>query len=281
MNISISCSETVEEAEDKYKGWNNSDNRDPEKPKYEMRDDGLVIHMQRIPKRGHMGNTDKLTIDDVPDHLLSYVDEKQIQEYNENLPDKAEIMAYEYEAFRYKAIKENGVVLNIDMSNDGNEKATDIHVDFSLPKSFFVVEKPYAIDLALKKGPKMPENPIEKAEEMYSRKLSGQIDNPLYDYVSRMGNIMPLMPFSSGVSASLNSSLSNFDKGWSVTAKQHNAHIWKDSLMHTYHWFGGEFCIAPTEAGEFTIGISVICEELGEPMRSEFKVTVIDEGWKY
>lgn len=281
LNISISCNETVEEAEDRYKGWHNSEDRDPDNPKFEMQEDELVIHMQRIPKSGHLGNTDELTMEDVPEYLRDIIDEGQLQEYNENLPDKDEVDAYERQVYRYKTVKENGIVLDIDISNDGNVKATNIHVDLTFPESFVVIEKAEAIDLAVKKRPKLPENPIEKADEMYQRKRVRRIEDPLRDYVRQMGAVMPLLPISNGVSASVYSALSNFDAGWNVHAEHHEAHIWKNSLMHTYHWSEGEFCIAPTEEGEFTVGITAICEELGEPIKSEFAIKVIDEGYAY
>lgn len=278
LMISISCKETLEAAEDKFEDWYNSENR--ETPLYEETEEGLTIFMKHIPHSGFSENTDELCMDDVPKHLKSLVNEMQLKEYNEQLPDKDEVEKYNFLMHRFKTVKENGVVLGISISNDGNVKATDIHVEIVFPESFTVIEKADAIDLTAPKMPKFPDDPIEKAQREYDRKYSGlmnSFNSPLAQAMSNIGSIASFtaMPLRSAVLAESIHAITH----WSVSADNHSVHVWRDSLLHTYEWNKGTFVVAPTKAGEFTVKITAICEELTEPVEYEYKIKVVDIGY--
>lgn len=279
--ITISCEETLEEAEDKFRDWHNSENR--ESPLFDSSDDGMTVYMKHIPKTGHLGRTDQLSIDDVPDHLRAYVSEESLKAYNDDLPDQSTVTAFDSAMYRYCSVKENGVVLKVGIFNDGNVKATDIHVEIEFSESFILIDKEDAIDLASPRRPEMPDDPIEVAEKEYYRKTNKAripYNESLENMLRLMGNSMQGCSFATPArSAVLAKSVRSLNAGWSVWVEGSCAHIRKDDLLHTYEWNRGEFVIAPTEAGDFTVRITAICEELTEPVESEYKIKVVDMGW--
>lgn len=274
--VSISCSETVEKAEDKYRKWNNSD---VSAMKYEMTDNSLIIHMKRIPEKGYIGNTDTLSMDDVPDELKEYVSLNQLNEYNDNLPSQEEINIYNSNMLYYKTIKENGIILKIRISNDGTEKATNICVDLDFAEQFVTCDKEDAIDLTAPHYPKMPRNPIIEAKKNLEKKTVINEDF-LNGYVSTFGsmnigfdNIAPSLPHP----PNLANTIRKLSGHWSVNARKQHVSVWKDSLMHKYEWNQAEFCVAPMEPGEYLVKISALCEEISEPILTEYKIIVVED----
>lgn len=281
--IDISCVETLEEAEDKAKKWNNSDNR--EYPLYEEADDKLIIYMRRIPHEGYLGNTDKMTMDDIPDYLNEFVSENDLKEYNEQLPDVDSIKNYNSKMHLFKSIKENGLVLEVNVLNDGNIKATDINIDVEFPDSFLVMSRSEAIDITAPRRLKMPENPIIKAEEEYNKRDLSRLEypyiSPLEQYASATADLFTKMGGLGGTSRlpDLSEIIADKESGCFVTDDGHSVHIWRDALLHTYEWHSRGFVVAPTAAGEFTVKISAICEEMADPIESEYKIVVVDKGY--
>ncbi|MBP3819959.1 MAG: DUF4062 domain-containing protein [Butyrivibrio sp.] len=275
--ITVGCNETLEEAEDKFRHWENTDESIV---KYEETKEGLIIHMKSIPHEGHIGNTDSLVMDDVPDDLQEYVSQKQLDEYNEKLPSQEEIAAYNSRMFYYKNVKENGVVLNLSIGNDGNCKASNISIDFDFPESFTTIERGNAIDLAAPKSPKMPKNPIIEAQKEHEKKAiidRGFLNGYISAFDSMRGGLDIVGP-SLAQSAQMAESIKSIDMRWSVTAQNHHVRVWKDSLMHKHEWnHHAEFCVVPTKPGEYIVKISTLCEELPELIHTEYKIRVVDD----
>lgn len=286
LEITINCTETLEEAEDNFRGWNNHENR--EKPLYEETDDGLIIHMRRILKNSFYTNS--LSMDDVPEYLKSYVSKEELEDYNENLPDEGDVKKYNYLNYRYRSVKENGVVLGINIVNSGNVKATDINVDIDAPETVIVKEKADAIDMASPERPKMAKNPIEEAKKKYEKQHPGLYPDefalsPIERAMRGIDGLMsvePSIPIAklSPISSMLAKEvISGVSRTWDVSVEKHNVHAWVEDLLHTYEWNKGEFVIAPTQAGEYVLHISAICEEIVEPIEQNYKITVVDEGY--
>ncbi len=281
LEINLSCCETLSAAEDDFNGWKSIEGS--EYPLYNASDEMLTIYIQRIQHGGYLGNTDRLCFDDVPEKLRPFVNAKQLEEYNYALPEKEAVKQYDTNMHRFRSVKANGLVLNASIYNSGNAKATDIHVEIEFPSSFIVMEKEDAIFLDEPERPHMPKNPIIKAKEEYDRAHSGManmFDLSLGKYLTAMDAFEINMPLKASVKpALLLRSLHPASSAWSLTADEQSVHIWKDSLIQTYEWDGGEFVIAPTSEGEFTVKISAICGELPEPAEYEYKIKVVDMGY--
>ncbi|MEY8001986.1 hypothetical protein AB8U03_17695, partial [Clostridium sp. Mt-5] len=207
-----------------------------------------------------------LTYDDVPQELIKYVTEDEIDNYNKSLPSEEQTDRYVQEKIEYLRIKNSGKDIGIKVSNDGSIKANNIYIDIEFPKSIKAMKLNEIENLTEPKELDMPINPIKKAEREYAKRY---------------------MPTSLAMSSLLN--YNNFDmnvfKPINIPLVNSNQHSWVEdniitvrinSLLHTRQIsFDEKYKIIPLEVGSFDVKVSIICEEYGE--RVEYNIPILVE----
>lgn len=200
----------------------------------------------------------------IPSHLLKLVSETDVEQYNSKIPEvNKDIDSYNLEIEKYTLTKEQGIECNIELTNNGKSKATNIYVDIEFPQDILIVEGSME-DLEVPSKPKLPKNPVKEAERKY---------NTPFDMTRYAG--MPGIAGLSGINGVLGSyntiapSYLNYDKDNFVNFKENDATVRCKSLIHTRRrTFDEKFIIVPLKSGVFEVKVDIICEEYSEPKSS-------------
>ena len=110
---------------------------------------------------------EKLSMADVPQHLMQYVTEAQLQEYNNALPDEDSILEYNTNLKKYEYIRANAIPITLTVKNNGNAKAHDIRVTLSIPEEIMIMKKSDFDQMKAPKRPELPVHPIKKAAKEF------------------------------------------------------------------------------------------------------------------
>jgi len=201
---------------------------------------------------------DKILFQEIPNYLKKYMNEEDVEFYNNNLPSKTEVDNYNDKKELYWRKTEVNKDLNITIINDGSKKANEVYVDIKFPKEGLLIMEKYDVEqLRSPELPDIPENPLKKAKKEYNESLMGK------NILSGFGNTV------------FNPGFSNFDvptpyiptpnPHYSTRVENNKIIIWIDNILHTRSKkFEDEFVIIPLKRGDFTIEISIICEEYTE-----------------
>lgn len=223
-----------------------------------------------------VGKLDLLTPiyeEDIPQNLKELITDEEVENYN-SLFEAAneEINEYNLTIENYRKSQELGLECSINLSNQGNCKATNIYVDIEFPKEIQIIEG--GLDsLSIPTTPQLPKNPIEVAKRKIKKRA------PM-DYSSLLG----LKGFPEEIKLSsrytgIPSSMLTYDKNNYVRIKENEVTVFCSSMMHTrMRTFEGKFLIVPLSIGEFTIKVNVICEEYAEPTTQFITLNVIEEN---
>lgn len=209
-----------------------------------------------------------LSLDDVPDILKKMVTPKDIEQYNEALPNQRTIREYCSEYKNYKQYTEGNFPLNINIVNDGNLKANNVSVEIEFPPELKIVSKKTIDKMEEPEQPNIPENPIDKA---YAKKFFG----PAYygmknDFANNMAfSINPKI-----LSGELLHATIPKQESRSAILEENTIKIWENNLVHTFVNTFDEFCIVAKEKGNYQIEYRLFCEEYTEDVVRCFTVIV-------
>lgn len=207
-------------------------------------------------------------------HLENYVSDEALRQYNELLPSKDEIDKYIMELVAYQRIRKGGVVFELQISNDGTAKATDIRVFIDFPEEFLLFDISDIGDIEEPREPELPDNPIEKAEEEYAKRMNpigalamnwgifnGNRQNVLTD-ISSLSRIGVINSYAQSMNLSLD-------------IEEHSIVAELQQIPHRdLRLFAGIY-IVPTKRGNFKARVSIMCSEYLEPIESYIDIEVV------
>ncbi|MDN5536595.1 DUF4062 domain-containing protein [Comamonas sp.] len=202
----------------------------------------------------------ELSFDSVPEHLKAYVSEGDVRKYNDALPTVDDMDSYNksLELFYRRGFCSEPLVVKV--CNFGNVKATNVYVDLTFPDGVVLFEEGESV-----KEPQtlIPDDPIRFAQVKYDRdvrRLSGK--SPfLGDVLGRSGSLYHNPIFNLPRLSSANAAWWTRKDGNKLTIKINN-------LMHTRcSTFDEEYVVVPFNIGKHIVEVSVICEEMPEPVK--------------
>lgn len=233
------------------------------------------------PDQSWHSSYDPLSMSDVPEHLLEFVTEEQLQEYNESLPDDELVTAYREARATYDSLLLNGEPVSISFHNTGTAKAVDINVTIEFPEEIIVKSKSDWEALEEPTRPKKLVSPIQRASEKYTHKnlpsIMGSLD--FSNILAQQTSVASMVPYFRQSSFSDVSSLIKPNLNRSLSAEDGSITIWIKDLLHRHRYdFEDEFVLIPTKVGTFEASVSIICEELPYPIENKIVVRVSEEN---
>lgn len=194
---------------------------------------------------------EKISIDDVEEHLREYITEEEIQAYNNKIPSQSEIDEFNNQLEKSHKIRFCSSPLVIKICNVGTVKANNVYIDIIFPENLLILAKDTKTELP--KNP-IPVNPIHAAEAKYKLKKS-------QDY-----NLSSIFPHARDVELPLLNNILNIrpiNRTWWTDLEGNCLTIQIDSLLHTRcREFDDEYIVVPLKSGKHKIEIEIICEEL-------------------
>ena len=232
----------------------------------------MIIKLIPLDATNYRYKYEPLDMSCVEPHLRSLISEGDIKKYNASLPTNEEVDQYINKLAKYQRIQNNGIAFNLQISNDGTAKATDVRVFVDFPEEFLIFDVSDIEDIDAPKAPTLPNNPIDQAEHEYERRV-----NPPVAFVNR-----PLVEFNnfnlpskiSSLEAKLNSSNTVFSNH-SLSIDDHGITANAKQIPHKdLEWFR-DIYIVPTAKGHFQIRVSLMCSEYIEPEESLIDIEVV------
>lgn len=198
-----------------------------------------------------------------PDELKRYTTVEKVEIYNQAIIEqKEEIDIYCEKLNEYKCKKENNFQIKIKISNKGSIKANDLYVDLAFPKEVKIFEKEDLNDIEKPKRPEIPANPYEVA----SRKFNESILKKTAGLYTNQGMISSISFPSSVISSKILRNI-NVNRNFWIDNDKNSMTIKLSKLTHTRSIIiDDDILIAPVEKGEFNVSISIVCDELKEPL---------------
>lgn len=195
-----------------------------------------------------------LSMNDVDSHLLEYISEKDIENYNNAIPNQSEINEYNSKCENIFRIKNYSAPLVIEVSNGGTTKANNVYIDIEFSEGLYVYENDE--EHSEPKSP-IPSSPLVRAESEYRKQHSA-----LSRLHSQLGIGSTFAQFST-ITPAFNAKLIRpINQQWWTKLDGQKITVKVNSLLHTRRMvFDDEYMIAPLKSGKHTIDIRVICEE--------------------
>lgn len=222
-------------------------------------------------------------IQNIPHHLVGYLAEESIADYNQSLLkiDDTSIEKYNTIQSQISSLSNLTHKIEIILANKGNIKAQNVYVSITFPDLVLVTDdqeeiadiKKILAEKALEIIPAPTYNPINVAEKELAR------DNKSSTYGDIMAKAL-------GIDHNTFASLSRFqpDNNFALRTalNPHNRHYAKEnritiSLLHLTHSFEksySNYFLIPLRKGTSTIKIELFCDEYLEPEIQEIQLTV-------
>lgn len=235
---------------------------------------GFDIQIKKINPLDYSDRYAPLAYDDHAKKLG--VSRDEIANYNEQLPNAKKIKEINDYATAHKMFINNGMAFCVDINNNGTAKATDVRVHIKFPNEFSLYDLDKAEGFDKLQLPKLPENPIKKAEEMKRQGQMGLMDALYkwdvlpYQYENFSHNIPDVLPDLMRYSG--RAIHENTD------VKDHEVLIEKDQILHPNSDRFSRFYMIPRAAGEYQLQCEIMCSEYKEPIYQEITVNVIEAG---
>lgn len=212
----------------------------------------------------------KLTLEDVPAELRKFVSDKEIREYNQNLPSEEELQRYIKSCKLYKRIKENGIPLTFFVNNLGNAKATDISVTIEFPDQVRVYDINEIGEMGELKGPAKPKNPIEAAKKQQEKERAFALDIKIPNVLGGIPAGIDYSAFTAKMPRLVKNSV--FE---SIEIEDNIVEIeQKQGIVHTrLDYFNGSY-IVPMTAGAYEAKVTLMCAEYEDPEETTIKFIV-------
>jgi hypothetical protein len=190
----------------------------------------------------------------------------EITAYNAALPRQSQYDEYNQKLSRYVYLTKNCHKVNIYVANEGSAVANDISVTLSFPPELIVFDD-YTIRQAEEPGElEVPIDPVEKIE-------SGQWGTIQLPAGLRQAiEYAQMFTRQPGLNTALLSDA--FHQRDYYTDGEDFLRLEVEKLLHTHTYHSDGFYIVATKCGIFEIEGEIICEELSEPIRKTFAVTV-------
>lgn len=208
-----------------------------------------------------------LCMNDIDAHLLEYISEEDLENFNKAIPSNTELDEYNYECDRFFKIQKYSIPLVIDISNNGKTKANNIYIEIEFSEGLYIYEKD--LEHTKPKSP-IPFNPIDRARNEYRKQNSKR------PHINKYGNTLDkLIEVTSAIDTSYLRPLRHINQNlWTrLDGQKITVHV--NSLLHTRRKvFDDEYMLVPLKQGKHTIDIRIICEEYEETDFNRIEFTI-------
>lgn len=208
----------------------------------------------------------------VDPHLNNYVSDEALRQYNEALPTREMVDTYINELKAYERICKGGVAFQLEISNNGTAKATDIRVLIDFPEEFLLFKITDIKGIKKPPAPKLPKNPIKLAEEEYIKHM-----HPMATAIcelNRQFNQFNALPNYEFLHASIpNSYVNTINK--TLVINEHDIIAETQQIPHRDLQVFEDIYVVPTARGKFKVKVSLMCSEYLEPMESYIDVEIV------
>ncbi len=196
----------------------------------------------------------KIIKQDIPEHLLEFITDEEIESYNANLPSKEEISHFNSLLTKFKIINDFPIPINFKIYNKGKSKAKDIFISVEFPDDIMVFREDDKPKIELPKE-LLPPNPIIMAARKYGE---SKIKNPSILKLNR------LLGF--GFNSNIDEKLARTYKltmSRKAYIKNNNCIVIEtDSLLHTLsQTIDEDILICAFQKGTYEIKVSLMCEQ--------------------
>lgn len=219
-------------------------------------------------------------IENIPKHLADHICQQEINAYNESL---ANIVESDIVCFNEIQTKINSLITSqkkfeINLSNIGNIKANNIHINIIFPDLVIVTDNQNEISKAIDKLnddlkrtiPTNNSDPIFEAEKNFKENIKvGSVEHTM----NMINRISSISSYSSHDYHNL-SLPKNFDKDNYDSVRNNRITIVTPQLMHSIKSNYKNYFLVPLKKGTGVIRIEVICEEYLQPATYEIPITV-------
>lgn len=243
-------------------------------PQVKINGTGLDIQIKNIKPVNYSDRYAQLEYDDRARRLG--VTQEEIDEYNRQLPSIKKIQEINDYSTAHKEIVNNGVAFHVDINNTGTAKATDVRVNIISPDEIVL----YDLDEIEKhdklKLPKLPENPIVKAEEKRRKRRMGLMNPDLYNLgalISPYDNISHIIPDIPSMVRYAGGPIHE-----RTDVKDNEVKIEKDQVLHPNGDRFRRFYMIPKTSGSFALQCEIMCSEFEKPIHQEIIVNVTEVG---
>lgn len=198
----------------------------------------------------------KISKDDFTPELYRFINQSEIDDYNNSLPNKEELEKYKDELKTYFQSKEACVRINIGIYNDGTAKSSNVSAEIEFPDGVIVYDDDELFDLEEPVAPKVKKNPIELA-----RKRQEELKKLGVDFW-KSGCVN-----SSDINFKHRASIMNMLGGslYGCEIYDHTVDIECGTIIHTKsYWKSGIYLVGKTP-GKYQIKCTLMCEEYIEP----------------
>lgn len=194
----------------------------------------------------------KISEDDFTPELYKFIHQREIDDYNNSLPNKEELEQYKEDLKKYHQSTKGCVRINIGIHNDGTAKASNVSAEIEFPDGVVVYDDElFALEEPL--TPKVKRNPIELAKERQERfgvdfwKISW-LTSPVDDFDSEISIV--------DIPTEQQSDYETYDQIIDVDC---------GTIIHTKsYWDRGIYIVGKTP-GQYQIKCTLMCEEYIEP----------------
>lgn len=268
LNLTIDTPDDDEEDDKKHKELFKSS------PQVTINGTGLDIKIKKVCPIDYSDRYEPLEYDDQAKALG--VTEEEITEYNDQLPSADKIKEINQYSTCLKDIRQNGVAFSINVNNTGTTKATDVRVRMtSEDEKLFFYELDKVEEFDKLELPKLPENPIEKAEERRQKRLLGfGAIGDTWESLQKLSKFDSISPVIDSMKPIIPSISSPHE---TVTVKDHSIAIDADQVLHPTGENYRRFYMIPSEPGNFVLKCKIMCTEFIELIEQDITVNVIEE----
>jgi hypothetical protein len=200
----------------------------------------------------------KLSLVDIPSHLTEYLDDADVDTFNNSFPSESELMEYNITNNRYHKLTSYSTPLVIKVSNIGTCKAQNVYVEMVFPDTVAVYDQSESF---VEPENPIPKNPLVEAELQYEQEFASLATiQTVMQRMNYFNNILEDYSYAPHVGSL--SHLRTINRSWWTRLDGNKVTIKIDNLLHTRTMtFGDEYLIAPLALVSGEVKVNIICEE--------------------
>lgn len=230
-------------------------------------------------------NQDKLykkrePIENIPEHLTDHITQQEVNAYNSSLANigESDIVCFNEIQTKIHALITSQKKCEINLSNLGNIKANNIHINIMFPDLVLVTDNQNEISKTIDKLneklirtiPTNDSDPIFQAEKNFIENIKvGSVEHTM----SILNKISSINSYPSHDYHNL-SLPRNFNKDNYDSVKDNNITIVTPHLMHSLKSNYKNYILVPLKKGTGVIKVEVICEEYLQPATYDIPISI-------
>lgn len=206
--------------------------------------------------------TPDLRREDIPSYLNSLITDESILEFNSSKPSEADIIVHNDNLRFYQAARTGE--LSFAIQNTGSVKANNVLINIDLPEGIRMMKKD-ELDELEEPMLHIPRNPVDLANFKNQAQLESRSRTPLTPWSSRtqINIARPIPAQLMGSPPDLHVRKDGVIKGSLESVRQDSTHTLRSTIS-----------LVPTKRGQFTLDVSILCDELPRWQRSTIDIIV-------